>query len=66
MSTSDRGFGSMDDTKQKEIASKGGKASSGNFKNHPTKAAATGKKGSAQLVEAKAKGGQSRLTGHQP
>lgn len=29
MATSDRGFASMDPTKQKEIASKGGKASAG-------------------------------------
>jgi general stress protein YciG len=36
--TSNRGFGSMDESKQKEIASKGGKASGGNFKNDREKA----------------------------
>lgn len=33
MATKDRGFASMDPQKQKEIASKGGKASPKNFKN---------------------------------
>lgn len=33
MATKDRGFASMDPEKQKKIASKGGKASPGNFKN---------------------------------
>jgi general stress protein YciG len=43
--TSKRGFASMDDDKQREIASKGGDASSGNFKNDPERAAEAGKKG---------------------
>jgi general stress protein YciG len=43
--TSKRGFASMDDDKQKEIASKGGQASGGNFKNDPERASEAGKKG---------------------
>ncbi|MBW9065814.1 hypothetical protein JNB71_21135 [Rhizobium herbae] len=35
----------MDDDKQREIASKGGEASGGNFKNDPERAAEAGKKG---------------------
>lgn len=35
MATKDRGFASMDPQKQREIASKGGKASPKNFKNRP-------------------------------
>lgn len=59
MATSDRGFASMDDDKQKDIASKGGSASGGNFKNDTAKASAAGKKGAAaQSTEAKAKGGK--------
>ena len=40
-----RGFASMDEKKQKEIASKGGKASGGNFKNNPQRAKEAGRKG---------------------
>jgi uncharacterized protein len=40
-----RGFASMDDQKQREIASEGGKASGGNFKNDPERASEAGKKG---------------------
>lgn len=43
--TSNRGFASMDEDKQQEIASKGGKASGGNFKNDPERASEAGKKG---------------------
>lgn len=58
MGTQDRGFASMDESKQRDIASKGGKASGGNFKNDPARASEAGKKGArAQSVEAKAKGG---------
>lgn len=42
---SKRGFASMDPQKQREIASKGGKASGGNFKNDPQRASEAGKKG---------------------
>ncbi len=42
---SKRGFASMDQAKQREIASKGGKASGGNFKNNPERASIAGKKG---------------------
>lgn len=45
MATSDRGFASMDPQKQRKIASKGGKASGGNFKNDREKARRAGKKG---------------------
>lgn len=43
--TSKRGFASMDLEKQRHIASKGGEASGGNFKNDPRRAAAAGRKG---------------------
>lgn len=43
--TSKRGFASMDPDRQRQIASKGGKASGGNFKNDPQKASRAGKKG---------------------
>lgn len=43
--TSNRGFASMDSDKQKEIASKGGKASGGNFAQDREKASEAGKKG---------------------
>lgn len=43
--TSKRGFASMDDDKQREIASKGGHASGGNFANDPERASEAGKKG---------------------
>lgn len=46
--TSNRGFASMDPAKQKEIASKGGKASGGNFKNDPQRASEAGKKGGSK------------------
>lgn len=42
MKTGKRGFGSMDEAKQKEIASKGGKASGGNPQNLSTEARAKG------------------------
>jgi len=58
MATSDRGFASMDDSKQKEIASEGGKASGGKNLRNVNRSAA-GKKGAeAQSTEAKAKGGR--------
>ena len=57
--TSNRGFASMDPDKQKAIASEGGKASGGNFKNDPQRASSAGKKGAAaQSTEAKARGGR--------
>jgi uncharacterized protein len=43
--TSNRGFASMDQQKQREIASKGGRASGGNFRNDPGRAAVAGRKG---------------------
>lgn len=44
-SSSRRGFAAMDEDKQREIASKGGKASGGNFKRDRQKASEAGKKG---------------------
>lgn len=48
--TSKRGFGSMDDSQQKDIASKGGKSQGkennpGNFANDRQKASEAGKRG---------------------
>ena len=46
--SSQRGFASMDEGKQREIASKGGKASGGNFKNDRQRASEAGRKGGSQ------------------
>lgn len=46
--TSKRGFASMDQDKQREIASKGGKASGGNFKNDRKRAQEAGRKGGSR------------------
>lgn len=43
--TSNRGFAAMDEEKQRAIASKGGSASGGNFKNDPERAREAGRKG---------------------
>jgi hypothetical protein len=40
-----RGFAGMSDRKQRRIASKGGSASGGNFKNDPQRASEAGRKG---------------------
>lgn len=57
--TGKRGFASMDAAKQRAIASKGGKASGGNFANDREKASRAGKKGAAaQPREAKQRGGR--------
>lgn len=59
MAKSNQGFASMDADKQREIASKGGHMSSGNFAEDREKASEAGKKGAAnQPTEAKARGGQ--------
>lgn len=59
MATSNRGFASMDENKQREIASMGGKASTGKFTKGSARASAAGKKGAkAQPVAAKRLGGQ--------
>ena len=42
---SKRGFASMDPVRQREIASKGGRASGGNFARDPQRAAEAGRKG---------------------
>ena len=59
-STSGRGFASMDDKKQREIASKGGRASGGNFKNDPERAAEAGKKGGEHSHGGGKSGGSSK------
>ncbi len=64
MATSDRGFASMSDDKQREIASKGGKASGGNFANDRKRASEAGKKGGeAQSAADKAKCGRASHRG---
>lgn len=45
MAIQDRGFASMDSEKQREIASKGGKASGGNFAKNRKRAAQAGRIG---------------------
>nr|WP_294167536.1 KGG domain-containing protein [uncultured Sphingomonas sp.] len=44
-STAKRGFAAMDPQRQREIASKGGKASGGNFAHDRDRAAAAGREG---------------------
>lgn len=57
--TSNRGFASMDEDKKREIASKGGQSSGGNFANDRQKASEAGKKGAeAQSTAAKREGGK--------
>lgn len=64
MANNNRGFASMDESKQREIASMGGKASGGNFKNDPQRASEAGKKGAAnQPTEAKQRGGHNSHRG---
>lgn len=46
--TAKRGFAAMDEKKQREIASKGGRASGGNFKNDREKASTAGRKGGSR------------------
>ena len=59
MTASDQGFASMDDDKQRDIASKGGTESGGNFKNNKKRASEAGRKGAAAQSKAdKAKGGR--------
>jgi len=59
-----RGFASMDPQRQREIASKGGRMSSGNFANDPKRASKMGKLGArAQPREAKVEGGRNSHRG---
>jgi general stress protein YciG len=51
-----RGFAAMDPAKQRLIASKGGQASGGNFRNDPARASEAGRKGGER-----SQGGGSRL-----
>ena len=48
MTNEKRGFGAMDEERQREIASKGGQMSGGNFKNNPGRAAEAGHRGGQQ------------------
>ena len=48
MATSNRGFASMDSAKQKEISSKDGRGSPGNFKHDREKASRAGQKGGSK------------------
>lgn len=48
MARGNQGFASMDSEKQRKIASKGGKASGGNFKNDPKRASEAGRKGGSR------------------
>jgi general stress protein YciG len=43
-----RGFGSMDEDRQREIAAKGGHESGGNFRNDPQRASEAGQRGGQQ------------------
>lgn len=45
MQAKGRGFAAMDARKQRQIASKGGTMSPGNFRNDPVRASAAGRKG---------------------
>lgn len=56
--TARRGFAAMDSAKQRQIASKGGSMSPGNFKNDPSRASAAGRKGG----EASHGGGRGRVS----
>lgn len=55
--TSNRGFASMDEEKQRDIASEGGKASGGNFKNDPERASEAGRKGGEASHGGRGQGG---------
>ena len=63
MATSNRGFASMDESKQKDIASKGGKASGGQNLQNVDRSAAGKKGAAAQPTEAKAEGGRNSHSG---
>jgi uncharacterized protein len=57
--TRKRGFASMSKERVREIASKGGKVSPGNFRNSPERASAAGQRGAAeQSIDAKRLGGK--------
>ncbi len=47
-SSKKRGFGAMDPEKRQKIASAGGKASGGNFKNDPERARVAGRAGGSK------------------
>lgn len=55
--SSNRGFASMNEDEVREIASKGGSASGGNFKNDPERAAEAGREGGKASAESRSEGG---------
>lgn len=57
MAESDRGFASMDESKQKEIASKGGKASGASRSNN-SNSSSSKSSGAAGSTEAAKRGGE--------
>lgn len=62
--SNNRGFASMDEDKQREIASKGGKASGGSFEKGSQRASEAGKKGAQnEPHEAKVEGGKHSHSG---
>jgi general stress protein YciG len=56
--SSDRGFAAMDEDEVRDIASKGGSASPGNFKNDPERAAEAGREGGKASANSRGEGGQ--------
>lgn len=51
--TSNRGFAGMDSDRQRDIASKGGQASSGNFAHDRARASEAGKRGAESRAESR-------------
>ncbi len=61
--SSNQGFAGMDDAKQREISSKGGRASGGKNLENVDRSAAGKKGAAAQPTEAKARGGRNSHRG---
>jgi general stress protein YciG len=61
--SSERGFAAMDEDEQREIASKGGSMSPGNFKNDPERAAEAGREGGKASAESRGQDGQGGSSG---
>lgn len=58
-----RGFAAMDETRQREIASMGGRASGGNFKNDREKASRAGKKSGGNFANDREKASEAGRKG---
>jgi general stress protein YciG len=58
--SSQRGFAAMDEDERRDIASEGGSASGGNFKNDPERAAEAGRKGGEARGQDGSQGGGSQ------